>query len=140
MLDRAAAAFAGRACCLALGHPRRKQCLAFGFGPHFCVGNALARMELDTVFNAMLSRMSNLQLAGEPEPVLHSFVRDLTKLPVSFQGCHNRTFRVFASDRMRHSASPTFRPVSEWPLPNMRLVGPGLACELNASVIPMLSR
>ena len=69
---------------LRLERPSIKQHLAFGFGPHFCVGNALARMELNIVFNIMLSRMANLQLAGEPEQILHSFARGLAKLPVSF--------------------------------------------------------
>ena len=61
------------------------QHLAFGFGTHFCVGNALARAELRTVFTVMLQRMKNLRLAGEPELIIHSFARGLAKLPVRFE-------------------------------------------------------
>ena len=53
---------------------------------------------------------------------------------------HDTIFRAFASERMRQSASPTFKPVKEWPLPNILFVGPGLACVLNASVMPMFVR
>ncbi|MET0380053.1 MAG: cytochrome P450 [Spongiibacteraceae bacterium] len=60
------------------------QHLTFGFGSHFCVGNALARAELRTVFTIVLQRMKNLRLAGEPELVIHSFARGLSKLPVAF--------------------------------------------------------
>lgn len=60
------------------------QHLAFGFGTHFCVGQALARAELRTVFTVMLKRMKNLRLAGEPELIIHSFARGLAKLPVRF--------------------------------------------------------
>jgi cytochrome P450 len=60
------------------------QHLTFGFGTHFCVGNALARAELRTAFTVMLQRMKNLRLAGEPELIIHSFARGLARLPVWF--------------------------------------------------------
>jgi cytochrome P450 len=37
--------------------------LAFGRGPHFCVGHALARVELEIVFKALLKRIPTLRLA-----------------------------------------------------------------------------
>jgi cytochrome P450 len=40
--------------------------LAFGFGPHFCVGAALARLEAAAALEAMLERFSTLRVAGEP--------------------------------------------------------------------------
>jgi cytochrome P450 len=60
------------------------QHLAFGFGTHFCVGNALARAELRTVFRLLLSRVRNLRLAGEPQIIVHSFARGLSSLPIAF--------------------------------------------------------
>jgi len=38
--------------------------LAFGFGPHFCLGASLARVELTTVFGRVLSRIDELRAAG----------------------------------------------------------------------------
>jgi cytochrome P450 len=60
------------------------QHVAFGFGTHFCVGNALARAELRTAFKALLTRTKHLRLAGEPELVVHSFARGLSRLPIAF--------------------------------------------------------
>ena len=45
--------------------------LAFGIGAHFCLGNHLARLNMDIMFNAVLSRMPDLQLA-EDEPEFRS--------------------------------------------------------------------
>ena len=37
--------------------------LAFGFGAHFCLGNALARVELKVMFERLLDRLPDLELA-----------------------------------------------------------------------------
>lgn len=39
--------------------------LAFGAGPHFCLGNQLSRGELRIAFTTLLQRMSNIRLAGD---------------------------------------------------------------------------
>ncbi len=41
--------------------------LSFGGGAHFCLGNHLARMEMDAVFAGLLVRFPHLDLAAEPE-------------------------------------------------------------------------
>jgi cytochrome P450 len=43
--------------------------LAFGHGPHFCLGYALARMEITALFTALLREFPNLRLLplGPPE-------------------------------------------------------------------------
>ncbi|MGW2544872.1 cytochrome P450 [Kitasatospora sp. NPDC001574] len=46
-----------------------RQHLAFGHGPHRCVGAALARMELQVALGALLARMPGIGLAGEPDSV-----------------------------------------------------------------------
>ena len=40
--------------------------LAFGIGPHFCLGANLARMEVKTVFQELLSRYPDLQVTDAP--------------------------------------------------------------------------
>jgi cholest-4-en-3-one 26-monooxygenase len=42
--------------------------MAFGFGSHFCLGNRLARMELSVMFNRLLDRLPDLELAETAEP------------------------------------------------------------------------
>tara|TARA_R110000772_G_scaffold268731_1_gene398309 strand:- start:12850 stop:14136 length:1287 start_codon:yes stop_codon:yes gene_type:complete len=41
---------------------RKKQGLAFGYGPHMCMGMMLARMEMEIALNAMLDLMPGLRL------------------------------------------------------------------------------
>jgi cytochrome P450 len=39
--------------------------VALGHGPHFCLGAALARLELSVVLAGLVSRFSRLEIAGE---------------------------------------------------------------------------
>ena len=50
-------------------HRTPNQHLAFGIGPHSCVGQALARVELQTVLRVLLRRLPTLELA-EPAAAL----------------------------------------------------------------------
>ncbi len=61
--------------------------LAFGTGPHFCIGNQLARGELRVTFSNLLSRMRNFRLArGEDgvSRVTHFFGYGLKQLEINF--------------------------------------------------------
>jgi len=46
----------------------RKRHMAFGFGPHVCIGQHLARMELTMALNTLLDQLPNLRLDPEKEP------------------------------------------------------------------------
>jgi cholest-4-en-3-one 26-monooxygenase len=59
--------------------------LAFGFGPHFCLGAALARLELQVMFAELLRRLPDLHLAGDPLPRRSSnFISGPEAMPVAF--------------------------------------------------------
>lgn len=59
--------------------------LAFGFGPHFCMGASLARLELRVMFGELLRRLPDLHLAGDPEPRRPSnFISGPEAMPVAF--------------------------------------------------------
>jgi cytochrome P450 len=60
--------------------------LAFGYAAHFCFGAALARVEGQEVFEAIVRRLPDLQL--QPLPLVwrnNLGLRGLTALPVKFQ-------------------------------------------------------
>ena len=56
--------------------------LSFGYGVHFCLGAALARMEMNSFFTELIPRISSIELAGEPELVATTFVGGLKHLPI----------------------------------------------------------
>lgn len=58
--------------------------IAFGYGPHLCLGNMLAKLEMRILFKELLERTSEIRLAGTPAWVEANFVSGLKRLPISF--------------------------------------------------------
>ena len=58
--------------------------VAFGYGVHFCLGAALARMEVSSFFSELLPRLKSIELTGDPEYVATTFVGGLKHLPVRY--------------------------------------------------------
>lgn len=60
--------------------------IAFGYGPHRCIGSHLARLQAVTTLEEMLRRIPDIRMQPGAEPVFtHSTVtRDITTLPVEF--------------------------------------------------------
>jgi cytochrome P450 family 142 subfamily A polypeptide 1 len=61
--------------------------LAFGFGAHFCLGQALARLELKVMFEQLLARLPDLELAADPDALPRrraNFISGLESMPVRF--------------------------------------------------------
>ena len=59
--------------------------IAFGGrGPHFCLGANLARSEINKLFTQVLTRLDNLQLAGDVQRLRSNFINGIKHMPVSF--------------------------------------------------------
>ena len=58
--------------------------LSFGYGVHFCLGAALARMEINSFFTELVPRLTSVELAGEPELMATTFVGGLKHLPIRY--------------------------------------------------------
>ena len=56
--------------------------VGFGTGVHACVGQMIARLEIEALTNAMVERVASIELAGKPERLLHNTLRAVSKLPV----------------------------------------------------------
>lgn len=58
--------------------------VAFGYGPHLCLGLNLARMELKALFKELLSRVDTIELAGDPAWIKATIVTGLKRLPIRY--------------------------------------------------------
>ena len=58
--------------------------VAFGYGVHFCLGAALARMEMNSLFTELVPRLDSIELAGPPELSATTFVGGLKHLPIRY--------------------------------------------------------
>jgi cytochrome P450 family 142 subfamily A polypeptide 1 len=60
--------------------------VAFGFGPHFCLGSSLARLEARVMFEELLERLPDLHLVDHDEPTYRpaSFVSGYEGMRVAF--------------------------------------------------------
>jgi cytochrome P450 len=59
--------------------------LAFGYGVHFCLGAALARMEVNSFFSELLPRLKSIELNGNPQLIATTFVGGLKHLPIRYE-------------------------------------------------------
>lgn len=59
--------------------------LAFGFGPHVCLGQYLARLELTLFLTELLARVDDIELAGTPRYVEGTFVGGVKHLPIRYR-------------------------------------------------------
>ena len=56
--------------------------LSFGFGIHRCMGNRLAEMQLQILWEELLQRFEHIEVVSQPEIVQSNFVRGYSKMMV----------------------------------------------------------
>ncbi len=57
--------------------------LAWGNGPHTCVGIHLAKLEMQALLKAMIPRVAEVEV-GAPERVLNNTLQGISRLPARF--------------------------------------------------------
>ena len=65
--------------------------LAFGIGPHFCLGAHLARLELACLLTALRPHLPRLELAGAPVRLESNFVNAVKSMPARFGPASTRS-------------------------------------------------
>jgi cytochrome P450 len=58
--------------------------IAFGTGPHGCLGQHIARIEIDAILEEVLTRMKGFELAAAPEWQPSNFISGPKRMPVRF--------------------------------------------------------
>lgn len=58
--------------------------IAFGTGTHVCLGQHIARVEIDCMFHEILNRMTEFRLAEEPEWLESNFISGIKRMPIEF--------------------------------------------------------
>ena len=58
---------------------------AFGFGIHRCVGNRLAEMQLEVIWEEIMKRFPKVEVTGEPVGLASSFIHGIRELPVTIR-------------------------------------------------------
>jgi cytochrome P450 len=63
--------------------------IAFGTGPHGCLGQHIARIEIDAILLEVLTRMQGLEIVGAPEWLPSNFISGPKHLPVRFRSARS---------------------------------------------------
>lgn len=58
--------------------------IAFGTGPHGCLGQHIARIEIDAMLSEVLTRMDGFELAAPPEWLASNFISGPKTMPLRF--------------------------------------------------------
>ena len=64
--------------------PNARRHLAFGAGPHVCIGARLARMQLRALIKEIVTRLPDIRLVGEPEWLRSIWFNAIIRMPVAF--------------------------------------------------------
>ncbi len=58
--------------------------IAFGYGPHVCLGQRVANLQLEAVYGRLLKRFPDIEWTGEIDIAPNNFVHAIRSLPVRF--------------------------------------------------------
>ena len=58
--------------------------IAFGYGPHTCIGKQVAKLQLEAVYRQMFARFPDIHQAGPKDVAPNNFVYAIRSMPVAF--------------------------------------------------------
>ena len=58
--------------------------VAFGYGPHTCIGKRVAQIQLETAYRQILARFPDIRQSGPSEAAPNNFVYAIKSMPVEF--------------------------------------------------------
>ena len=61
--------------------------LTFAYGPHFCLGARLGRIQLAATLRALRDQVASIEVTGAPAHVYSNFLGGVCNLPVLLKGC-----------------------------------------------------
>jgi cytochrome P450 len=67
---------------------RSRQHISFGYGIHRCVGNRLAELQLQIIWEEIMKRFPRIEVTGQPERMFSTFVRGYRTPPVKIPRRH----------------------------------------------------
>ncbi len=59
--------------------------IAFGTGTHVCLGQHIARVEIDCIFHEILTRMGDFELLEPPQWLASNFISGIRHMPLAFR-------------------------------------------------------
>jgi cytochrome P450 len=63
---------------------KRNRHLSFGSGPHMCLGQNLAKLEIRVLYEELVPHLTSVRLNGAPRYIETNFVGGLKSLPIAF--------------------------------------------------------
>ena len=55
-----------------------------GGGAHYCLGANLAKLELEIIFEEIIHRLPDMQIAGSADMLRSNFIGGIKRMPVTF--------------------------------------------------------
>jgi cytochrome P450 len=71
---------------LDVARPNAEKHIAFGYGPHVCLGKRVAQIQLEEGYRQILARYPNIEWSGEIDIAPNNFVHAIRRLPVRLSG------------------------------------------------------
>jgi hypothetical protein len=69
---------------LDVGRPNADRHIAFGYGPHVCLGKRVAQIQLEEAYRQLLTRLPDMEWTGDIEIAPNNFVHAISRLTVRF--------------------------------------------------------